>query len=266
MTAGAGFIYGSGSNIDWLLLLITLFATSLVIASGCVFNNVMDQSIDSKMSRTKKRALVTGDIQPLHALIFASLLGAIGFALLATYVNWLTFAIGVIGIFDYVLLYGWTKRRSPAGTLVGSICGATSIVAGYTAATGSFTWAAAILFMIMVVWQMPHFYAIAVYRLKEYKAAGVPVLSVVKGPEITRVRIITYIAAFVGVSVSLWAFGYASVVYGIGMAAASLWWFWIAWEGRRAKDVDRWAKKIFGSSLVVLLVFSALIAINPWLP
>lgn len=266
MTAGAGFLYASKGDVDWLLLLITLLATSLVIASGCVFNNVMDQSIDAKMARTKKRALVTGDISPIKALIFGTILGATGFFLLAQYVNWLTFAIGVIGIVDYVLLYGWSKRRSPAGTLVGSICGATAIAAGYTAATNSFTWPTLILFLIMVVWQMPHFYAIAVYRLKEYKAAKIPVLSVVKGIEVTKHYIVSYIVAFLPVTVSLWLFGYASWVYGVVMLAASLWWLYVALGSKYAHNSDKWAKSVFGSSLVVLLIFSTVVAINPWLP
>lgn len=259
-------MFASGQNVDWLVLLITLVATSLVIASGCVFNNYLDRAIDAKMARTQKRALVTGEIKPTHALIFGSILGLIGFGLLAAYTNWVTILVGAIGIIDYVIIYGWTKRRSPAGTLVGSICGATSIVAGYTAASGYLDVAAVILFAIMAVWQMPHFYAISIYRLKEYKAAGIPVLSVVKGVAATKQRIIGYLLIFIVGSTALWWLGYATLIYGIIMGVAGLWWFFVAWHGRRAKDSDRWAKKVFGSSLLVLMVFSLCLVLNPWLP
>ncbi|MDE2589744.1 MAG: heme o synthase, partial [Patescibacteria group bacterium] len=176
ITTVAGFLLASQGKIYFGLFMATLFGVSFVIASACVINNYLDRKIDKKMARTQKRALVTHAISPSHALVFATILGILGFLDLVVFTNGITFMIGLIGYIDYIVLYGLSKRKSIYGTLVGSISGATPIAAGYTAVTNRFDIAALLLFLIMVFWQMPHFYAIAIYRLKDYVAAGIPVL------------------------------------------------------------------------------------------
>ena len=184
-TAG-GFLLAAKGVIDPLLFLAALIGTAFVIGSACVFNNYIDREIDEKMARTKKRALVTGDIPVKNALIFGTLLGILGFLILFSYTNLLTGVIGVIGVVMYVVVYGYFKRRTVHGTLIGSISGAIPPVAGYTAVTNLIDTGAILLFLILVFWQMPHFYAIAVYRIEDYKKAGIPVLSVVKGIPTTK--------------------------------------------------------------------------------
>jgi protoheme IX farnesyltransferase len=136
LTALAGYLYAAKGQIDVPLLLTTLVGTTLVIASGCVFNNYIDRDIDSKMERTKKRALVVGTIQPAHALVFASIVGVVGFVVLVAFVNAITAIVGLIAFVSYVVVYAYAKRKTVHGTLVGSIPGALSLVAGYTAVTG----------------------------------------------------------------------------------------------------------------------------------
>src|SRR5262249_4458865 len=147
-----------------------LVGMGLIIASACIFNNYIDRELDAKMARTQKRALVTHEISVAAALLFAIALGAAGFVVLSR-TNPLTVAVGPTAIITYVIFYGWARRHSVHGTLVGTIPGAASLVAGYTAATGRLDTAAWLLFAIMVVWQMAHFYSIATYRLADYKAA-----------------------------------------------------------------------------------------------
>src|SRR3954469_14907395 len=106
MTAVAGFLLGARGHVHFWLLLATVLGTSLVIASGCVFNNYIDRGIDKKMARTKKRALASGAISGRSALLYATVLGLLGFAVLMLYVNKLVVLIGVIGFVDYVVLYG----------------------------------------------------------------------------------------------------------------------------------------------------------------
>ena len=197
ITAAAGFFLASKDIVDMKLLLAMLVGTSLVIASGCVLNNYLDISIDKQMARTKKRALVTGTITSKNALIFATILGLSGEIILLIFTNLLTALIGLFGLFVYVIVYGAAKRRSTHGTLVGSLSGAVPPVAGYTAVTGSLDWAALTLFLILVCWQMPHFYAIAIYRYNEYKAAGLPMLPIVKGIRATKLQILNYCLFFV---------------------------------------------------------------------
>ena len=138
-----------------------LIGISLVMASACVVNNVIDVDIDAKMARTDHRALVTGAIKKNIAIIYGVILGVLGFAALIYWTNWLVVVIGLVGFVDYTVLYGYFKRKSIHGTIVGSISGATPPIAGFCAVTGTFGLEALILFLILVIWQMPHFYAIS---------------------------------------------------------------------------------------------------------
>jgi protoheme IX farnesyltransferase len=156
ITAAAGFLLASKGTIDWLLFLATIVGTTLVIAAACVLNNYLDQDIDSVMERTKKRPLLTGDVSERGALIFCAVLFAIGFFILAFWVNYLVGAIGLVGFVTYVWLYGaMSKRRSIQGTLVGSVSGAMPIFAGYDAVAGQIDLGAILVFAILYIWQMP---------------------------------------------------------------------------------------------------------------
>jgi protoheme IX farnesyltransferase len=266
MTAVAGFLFASKGSVDSILLSATLLGVTLTIASGCIFNNYTDRFIDAKMERTKNRALVTGAISPLHALVFASLLGILGIGTLLLFTNVLTTFIGMLAFFSYVVLYGYAKRASAHGTLVGSLPGALSLVAGYTAVANQIDITALLLFAIMATWQMPHFYAIAIYRIKEYRAAGLPILSIKKGLATTKKQIIVYIVAFGGATMLLSIFSFAGKVYVLTMLALTLYWLWYALKGFKTKNVDGWAKGVFGISLLTLLIFSILISVNNFLP
>lgn len=180
LTATAGFLLGAKGAIDYWLLLATLAGIAFIIGSACVFNNYIDRDIDAKMVRTKKRALAHGLVPAGKAITYASLLGIIGFFILSLSTNFLTVALGTVAFFDYVVLYGISKRRTAYSTIVGSIAGAIPPAAGYTAVTNRLDGGAVLLFIILVFWQMPHFYAIAMYRYDDYKAAGLPVLPVKK--------------------------------------------------------------------------------------
>lgn len=266
MTAIAGFLFAAHGTIDFWLLVALIFGNALVIASGCVCNNYLDRNIDAKMARTEKRALVTGKISSTQALAQATVLGIAGFVILAVYTNWVTVAVGLVGIIDYVILYGWAKRSTVHSTLIGGISGATSIVAGYTAVTGRIDTAALLLFLVMTFWQMPHFYAIGIFRRKDYKNAKLPVYPAKQSVAKTITQIQWYIVGFIAAVALLFAFDHTGWTYFVVMGAASLWWLNIASNAKNEKDKGRWAKKVFGSSLVVLVIFSATIATNAWLP
>lgn len=266
LAAAAGFLLAAQGNIDLWLLLAALAGTALVIGSACVFNNYIDRHIDTKMTRTKKRALVEGRISVESALLYGTVLGLAGFTVLALYTNWLTVLLGAVAFFFYVVIYGVSKRRTVHGTLVGSIPGALPPVAGYTAVTGSLDGAALALFLVLVFWQMPHFYSIAIYRMKEYKAAGLPVLPVKKGVAATKPQILLYIIGFIIVSLSLTVFGYTEYVYAVVMAMVGLGWLRLAMQDFKATDNTKWARKMFGYSLLVLLTFCIMISLEAWLP
>lgn len=267
LTAIGGFLFAAGRDIDIGLLLATAAGTSLVIASGCVFNNYIDRSIDAKMKRTKERALVNGDVSEHSALIYGTILGVLGFVTLAVLTNLVTVILGAIGFISYVFVYTYLKRKTVYGTLVGSIPGATPIAAGYTAVTGQFDLTALILFLILVAWQMPHFYAIAMFRRTDYAAAGIPVLAVVKGMFVSKIHIIIYMVLFAVSIFMLFAYGNAGYAFLIVMGILSLRWLWLGASGyKQSANDEKWARKIFGHSLLIILALSIMLALDPWLP
>lgn len=266
ITATGGFFLASQGVIDWWLLFSVLAGTSLVIGSACAINNYIDRNIDAKMTRTKKRALVDGSISPFNALLFAAVLGVVGFLILALGTNYTTVLVGIVGFIDYLIFYSIWKRRSTLGTLVGSIAGATPVVAGYTAVTASFDLGALLLFLILACWQMPHFFSIAIYRRDDYASAGLPVLPVVKGVEAAKVQILCYILAFIAATGLLWSFGYTGYIYVAAMLLLGLKWLWLATTGFASSDDVTWARQMFTFSLLVILGFSLLISLDAWLP
>lgn len=252
------------SDFDLLTFSGMLIGICLVIGSACVVNNYLDRNLDAKMERTSKRALVVGKISKTNALIYAATLGIVGFASLIIFTNWLTVFIGFIGYIDYIVIYGLAKRYTNFGTGLGSISGSAALVAGYTTYTNHFGKAALILFFIMVFWQMAHFHSIALYRLKDYKAAGLPVLPVQKGEAYTRLLIRIYIICFLISALLLGAFSETSDSYLIVMTLISLYWIYKSLDNKLEHSL--WAKQMFKLSLVVLLVFSALLCLNFVLP
>ncbi len=266
LTTASGFVLACQFHINYGLLLATLSGIALVIASACVFNNLIDRGIDVLMERTKKRALVIGSINEHAASFYAIILGALGFSILALHTNMLTVILGVIAFLDYVILYGIAKRRWVAGTVVGSVAGAMPMVAGYTAVTNSLDGAAILLFIIMVCWQMPHFYAIAMYRYKDYKAAGLPVLPVKRSMAHARIQIMAYIVAFTLAAIGLSVLHYTGVIYAILVGLLGIAWFARGLQGYEITDDSRWGRKMFLFSLIVILAISILIPLGALLP
>ncbi|HET8884261.1 MAG TPA: heme o synthase [Candidatus Saccharimonadales bacterium] len=269
LTVAAGFFLASTYQgvVDLGLFLAVFIGSSLIIASACVINNFLDQDIDTLMERTKTRALVAGTIKGYRAVIFSTILGLVGLAILILFTNSLVVWLGIIGFITYVLFYGMlSKRMSVHGTLVGSVSGAIPILAGYTAVTGVIDVGAVIVFVILFVWQLPEFYSIAIYRLKEYKTAGVPVLPVVKGIKRTKIEIFIYTLLFVISSLLLTVFGYTGYIYSIVMAAMGGYWLWLAIKGFQATDSDRWARQMFGFSMIIILGFCVMVSVGPVLP
>lgn len=260
ITATAGFLLASRGNIHFPLLLATLIGISLIIASACVINNYIDRDIDKLMERTKKRAFPQESVSTNHAVIFATILGISGIIVLGLYTNTLTLTLGAIGFIDYVVFYSIWKRRSHWGTIVGSISGAMPLVSGYTAVTNRFDIGALLLFLIMVLWQMPHFYSIAIYRFNDYKAASIPVLPVSHGLLATKINIVIYILAFLLAVMLLTFFGITGYIYLITMTIMGLLWLGLGISGFFTKNSTKWARQMFFVSLITLFFLSVLIS------
>ncbi|TXR53816.1 heme o synthase [Reinekea thalattae] len=263
IAAAGGFFLASQGQIDWFLLLAVCVGLVCIVASGCVFNNYIDRDIDAKMKRTCERELVLKVVPVSHALIFATLLGVIGFAVLYRYTTPVAFGFGVLGVLVYVGLYSlYYKRHSVHGTLIGGFSGACPPVIGYCAVTGQYDAGAAILFLTFCIWQMPHSYAIAIYRFEDYKAANIPVLPIQAGISKARVHIIAYILAFAVAAMALTYLGYAGSFYALGMGLVSLYWLYIAKAGFQKMPAKQWGKQLTIFSIVSIFVFCILISLD----
>lgn len=253
ITLCGGFFLASRGHINFLLLLFAAIGMSLVIACGCVINNILDRDIDLLMTRTKERVIAQGLISKEAAAIYAIVLGVLGFLVLYFKTNMLTVLVSSIGLFFYVVVYTVSmKRRSPLGTIVGGVSGAIPPVVGYCAVTNRFDLGAVLLFLILFFWQLPHFYAIAIYRLEDYQAASIPVLPATKGMQRTKRSILVYIAVFTVVAVMPTIFGYAGIAYFVVALALGVYWFYTGLKGFKTQNEKPWARKMFLLSIVVI--------------
>ncbi len=231
-----------------------------------MFNNYIDRDIDRLMARTKNRALVKGDITVKNAMIFGTCLGLIGIIFLALYTNILTLSLALFGGFAYVVLYSWAKRNSVHGASIGSLSGAIPPVVGYCAVSNNFDFGAILLFLILCLWQMPHFYAIAIYRLDEYSNASIPTMPEKKGVRTTKLHMLFYVIAFIVVAPLLSVYGYTGLPYFVVSICMGFVWLWFCIKGLRTDDNKLWARKMFYLSLIILMSLCAIISVSSIFP
>ena len=263
ITAAAGFTLASKGHIDTVLLLSMLMGLSLVIASGCVFNNCIDRNMDQKMARTKHRALARGLISPGAALLYGTLLGIVGMTLLFSTTNPLCGITVLAGFMVYVVLYSLhLKPRSVHSTLIGSLAGAAPPLAGYCAVSNRFDMGALILLFIFGLWQMPHCYAIAVFRYNDYAAANIPILPIKRGIASTRKHVIAYMLAFMAATLMLTFGGYTGYGFLAVAIAVNVIWLHTAWRGFERTDHRIWGRKLFMGSILTVTLLCAMMSID----
>jgi len=263
ITTFGGFWLAAQWHVDWLSLFFALAGTALVMGSGCALNNYLDRDMDTKMARTKSRALPTGKIQPNVVLWYGISLGIIGTTMLYFLNNPLTALIGLFGLFVYVWIYtAWFKRTSVWSTVVGAVSGAVPPVMGYCAVTGQLDMNAAILFAILFLWQPPHFWALGIRRTEEYRAAGFPLLPVVYGSFVTKISMVRYVVLLVPVSLLLYVNGSVGLFYLISATVLGIVWVAMCVAGFKAKVEEIWAKKVFLYSINYLTVLFIIMVID----
>lgn len=245
VTFAAGFLLASGGEMRWGLFLATLIGLACVLGSACVFNNFIDRNVDQKMQRTKGRALAAGHISKRSALCFATALGLVGGYLLLAFTNGLTVAVTAFGFFVYAVLYSLWKCHTVYGTAIGSVAGAVPPVIGYCAVSNQLDAAAWILFAMMIFWQMPHFFAVAIYHLDDYSAAKIPVLPVMKGLWRTKWHMVVYIVAFLVVSALLTLFNYTGYGYLAVTMVLGVLWLVLCVRGFTVSNDRMWARDMW---------------------
>ncbi|MCC2685085.1 MAG: protoheme farnesyltransferase [Paenibacillaceae bacterium] len=255
IAAFGGFWVAAGLQVDWMLLIWMIVGTTLVMASSCVLNNYIDRDMDTKMTRTQKRPLPSGRVDPRVVMWYGIVLGLAGIAVLDLLVNPLCALLGLVGMFVYVWVYSvWLKRTSVWSTVIGAISGSMPPVIGYCAVSQTLDAGAWILFLILFLWQPPHFWALGIRRTEEYRNAGFPLLPVVRGAEVTKVSMLRYVIPLVPASLLMYIYGYVGEIYLFVAAAMGLYWAYLCLSGFRAKDDVLWAKKNFMFSINYLTI------------
>lgn len=263
IAAFAGYWLASGWDVQYGRLILTLLGTMLVMASACVFNNYFDRDLDMKMERTRDRGLPTGRLKPKTVLLYGIGLGIAGLIVLFAFLGTLAGLFGIVGMFVYVVVYTlWLKRTSTWSTSVGAISGAMPPVIGYVAVTGTVDLGAWLMFAMLFLWQPPHFWALGIRRKEEYRAAGFPLLPVVKGTRRTKFQMIPYVALLLPIPVLMYVNDYAGVFFLVISTALSLAWLILTLMGFKAKDDEIWAKKNFLFSINYLTVSLIVLVLN----
>jgi protoheme IX farnesyltransferase len=221
-----------------------------------------DADIDALMSRTSKRPVPSGRVTPGEALGFGLVLSALSVMTLGVLVGWLAASLLAFTIFFYVIIYTmWLKRSTPQNIVIGGAAGALPPVIGWAAATGAVGVESLILFLIIFLWTPPHFWALALFKVGDYAAAGIPMMPNVAGEASTRRQIFAYALILAPIGVLPWPFGFASGFYGIVAAALGLGFIWHAWKVLAAPDKEmKPAKALFAFSIAYLFaIFAALL-------
>ena len=262
INAIAGFFLASKGQCNLWLLFITLLGLGLVVGSGCIFNNIVDKDIDKKMKRTENRAMASGHIELKSASIVGMLAGFSGLIVLCVFTNILTTVLALLGLFLYVGVYSFTKYITHHSTLIGSVSGAIPPVIGYCSVTAQIDLAATILFFMIVMWQMPHFFAIGIRRFDDYAAALIPVFPIKKGMRRTKVQMVLYVLGFIFFSTLLTLFHFTGYLYLSFLIILGLSWLILTLKGFKKVDDKKWARQVFLFSLFVVMGLSLLISVD----
>ncbi len=254
------YFTGQGIIDNLGTIFLSLLGTGMIIAGACGLNNYIDRDIDHLMSRTKERPTITGTISLRTVLLLGFCFILIGLSALA-YLSLAAAVVGLIGVFIYVGVYSlWAKRTTVYNTIIGSFAGAVPPIIGWLCVDQTLHPVAIGIFLLMFIWQPPHFYSLAIRRCEEYRAAGIPMMPVVKGFDQTKLRIIGWILLLFPVLFLLRDLGVYLIVV---LALLSLGWLYITLIGFRQADTGRWASRNFFYSLNFLVFsFSAMIVVT----
>ena len=252
----------------WLVV-FTMFGGALAAGSAGAFNCYIDRDMDKLMKRTKNRPLVTGEVSPREALVFAWVLGIISIALLWFGANPLTGLLGVGAILLYVVFYTLIlKRRTTQNIVWGGAAGCMPVLIAWAAVTNSVQWPAIILFMIIFLWTPPHYWPLSMKYGEDYRNASVPMLGAVAGAKLVSVQVVLYAYATVACSLLLIPVGGAGWVYTLAAVLSGVWFLAethrLHTRAQHENLTDKTAMKVFHGSISYLTILFLALAVDPF--
>jgi heme o synthase len=264
-TAIIGMFLAVPGMPPWQPLLAATIGIALVAGAAAAFNCLVEQKIDAIMARTRARPLPRGTLTSAHTLIFASIVGGIGLAILYYGVNALTMWLTLGTFVGYAVIYTVIlKPMTPQNIVIGGASGAMPPVLGWAAMTGEVTVEALMLFLIIFTWTPPHFWALALYRREEYAKAGVPMLPVTHGEKFTRLNLLLYTIILVACSLLPFTVKLSGLIYLVSALALGAGFMVYAIRIYREYS-DQLARKTFRYSIVYLTALFAALLIDHYL-
>jgi heme o synthase len=263
LTGAAGMFVGAHGVPDAGLFAATMVGLALACGGASALNHVLDRDIDRSMGRTSKRPVADGRVSPELALEFGLALSALSFVLLGSVVNVLAACLALVGNLFYVLVYTrWLKRSTPQNIVIGGAAGAVPPLVGWAAATGNLALPAFYLFLIVFFWTPPHFWALALLIKRDYEAARIPMLPVVRGDRETARQILLYTVVLVALTLVPVFTGTFGPFYLAAAAILGAQFLRLAWSLRRELTPRR-ASVVFHYSLVYLALLFVAMALDP---
>jgi protoheme IX farnesyltransferase len=260
-----GMLLASEGPLSWTVLSAGLAGISLLAGAGFAFNCLIERSIDARMARTRARPLARGDVSVTGTIVFAGVIGGMGSLLLYWYVNVLTMWLTMATFVGYAVIYTvLLKPATPQNIVIGGASGAMPPVLGWAAIANEVTAPALVLFLIIFVWTPPHFWALALYRIEDYKRSGLPMLPVTHGPEFTRLNVLLYTVLLVGVSLMPFMIrmsGGFYLVCALLLGAVFLYYAWRLWRSYS----DALARKTFSYSIFYLAALFGAMLVDHYL-
>ncbi|WP_461832445.1 heme o synthase [Aquifex sp.] len=261
ITTLGGMYLGSRGELNPELVFWTLIGTGLAAAGSAVLNMVIDKDIDRLMVRTAERPIPRGAVNPFKALLFGIVLQVLSFGVMLTFVGMVPTLLVAIASFSYVVLYSLLlKRKSPLATEIGGISGALPPVIGYVSASGSIDVNAIALFLLMFLWQPPHFWVLALKYRDDYRKAKIPTLPVARGVFITKLKTLLYTASLFPVSLIPYFTGMVGEVYFITAVVMNLIYLGLTLKFFFSKKEE--SMKLFFFSIIYLAVLFGMMIVD----
>ena len=256
-------LFAAPGTLHPVLAVVAILCIAVGAGASGALNMWYDADIDARMARTAARPIPRGRVTPDEALAFGSVLSVMSVLTLGVLVNWVAGALLALTIAYYVFFYTmWLKRRTPQNIVIGGAAGSFPPMIGWAAVTGTVTVESVLLFLIIFMWTPPHFWALALYRCRDYERVGVPMLPVVAGSDETRRQILLYSLVLVPLAMAPYFIGLGGIAYLVVSAVLGAIFLHLAfkvWRIREGREADHAAKQLFGFSILYLFLLFGVI-------
>ena len=259
VTVLVGMLLAPGFSWSFQLIAASLFGIACCAGSAAAINHLLDVHLDANMKRTENRPVVQGRVSPRQVLCFSLVMGIVGLLVLSVFVNRLTAELTCLSLIGYAGIYtGFLKRATTQNIVIGGLAGAAPPLLGWTAVTNHIDAQGLLLVLIIFVWTPPHFWALALHRIKDYQNINIPMFPVVYGEDLTKLHVLLYVLLLIIVTVLPYLIGMSGVWYLIGVMilnARFLYWAWVLYTNKQ----DKAALSTFKYSIWYLLALFILL-------